>query len=136
MILLPLSIGISQITYIYHAVQAFIHVDSRPVGSRKYPKNTRKNWLVRFFMALGIAISTFCGYHAFQILAAMDLARVKQLEYVLIVVPVQINIGIMLGTVMQFKMEKRIARKQALQLASVRVEEGATDEKSALLQEV
>jgi len=136
MFLLPVSIAISLVTYFYYLVQTFIHVDSRPVGSNKYPKNTRKNWLVRFFMLLGIAISTSCGYGTFQILAATDLAHVKPLEYAVIVAPVQINIGILLGTLMQFKMEKRIKRKQALQLQSVKLEEGPADEKAALLQEV
>jgi len=138
MFLLPVSIAISLVTYVYYAVQTFIHVDSRPAGAGagKYPKSTRRNWLVRLFMLVGIAVSTSCGYGAFQILAATDLAHVKPLEYAIIVVPVQINIGILLGTLMQFKMEKRIARKQALQLQSVTLEEGPADEKVALLQEV
>ena len=132
MVLLPISIGISFITYAFYLVQTFIYVDSRPYGSKTLPKNTRKNWAVRAFMLFGVGVSTSLGYGAFQILADLDLAHVKTLEYAIIVVPVQINIGILLGTVMQYRMEKRIARKQAL-LANFE-EEGAVDEKAALME--
>jgi hypothetical protein len=132
MILLPVSIGISFITYACYVVHTFVYVDSRPYGSKTLPKNTRKNWAVRAFMLLGTAMTTSLGYGAFQILADMDLAHVKTLEYALIVVPVQINLGILLGTIMQFRMEKRLARKQALQAA--RTEEGFADEKAALME--
>lgn len=131
MILLPISIGISLITYTYYLIHTFIYVDNRPYGSKTLPKNTRKNWAVRAFMLFGIALSTSSGYGAFQILADMDLAHVKTLEYAIIVVPVQINLGLVLASVMQFRMEKRIARKQALLAA--RVEEGEADEKAALM---
>ena len=99
----------------------------------EFPANTRKNWLVRFFFLLGIAISTSTGYGAFQILAQMDLAHVKPLEYALIVIPFQINFGVFLGTIMQFRMEKRNARKQAIMLEATRYEQAAADEKQALL---
>ena len=133
MILLPLSIGISLITYAIYVLHTFVYVDTRPYGSRKFPKNTRKNWAVRAFMLLGVAISTSSGYGAFQILADLDLAHVKTLEYAIIVVPVQINLGILLGSVMQLKMEKRMARKQAFALQAAKVEEGLVEEKAALL---
>ncbi|KAJ9615807.1 hypothetical protein H2200_001884 [Cladophialophora chaetospira] len=132
MVLLPISIGINLITYACYLGHTFIYVDSRPHGSKTLPKNTRKNWAVRAFMLLGIAISTSVGYGSFQILAEMDLAHVKTLEYAIIVVPFQINFGIFFGSVMQWKMEKRIARKQALLAA--RVEEGVADEKAALVE--
>ncbi|OCT49222.1 hypothetical protein CLCR_05044 [Cladophialophora carrionii] len=132
MVLLPLSIGISFITYACYVVHTFVYVDSRTYGSRTLPKNTRKNWAVRAFMLVGIAITTSLGYGAFQILADMDLAHVKTLEYAIIVVPVQINFGILLGTVMQFRMEKRLARKQGMEAA--RSEAGAADEKAALME--
>jgi len=132
MILLPISIGISLITYAGYVIHTFVYVDSRPYGSKTLPKNTRKNWAVRAFMLFGIAVTTSLGYGAFQILADMDLAHVKTLEYGIIVVPVQVNLGIVLGSVMQFRMEKRLARKQALLAA--RVEEGAAEEKAALME--
>ncbi len=131
MVLLPFSIGISLITYACYLFHTFVYVDSRPFGSKTLPKNTRKNWAVRAFMLFGIGISTSLGYGAFQILADLDLAHVKTLEYAVIVVPVQINFGILLGTLMQFRMEKRIARRQAL---LAKFEEGAADEKAALME--
>ncbi|KAJ9633343.1 hypothetical protein H2204_007060 [Knufia peltigerae] len=134
LVLLPMSAGISLITYAYHAVSAFIYVDSRTRDSKRFPKNTRKNWLVRFFMLLGIAMATAGGYGAFNILAAWDLAHVKPIEYAVIVVPVQINLGMLFGTVAQFKMEKRMARKEAMKLESARQEAASVDEKASLLQ--
>ena len=132
MLLLPISIGISLISYACYVVHTFIYVDSRPYGSKTLPKNTRKNWAVRAFMLFGITMTTSLGYGAFQILAEMDLAHVKTLEYAIIVVPVQINLGILLGSGMQFRMERRIARKQAL--VAARAEEGLADEKAALME--
>ena len=135
LLLLPVTIGISLVTHLYYLIQTFIYVDSRPVGSRKFPKNTRKNWMVRLFFLIGIAISTSTGYGAFQILADMDLAHVKPIEYAIIVVPFQINFGVFLGTLMQFRMEKRLARKQAMKLESVKLEQAyQSDEKAALLE--
>ncbi|KAK5197026.1 hypothetical protein LTR99_000619 [Exophiala xenobiotica] len=136
LVLLPMSIGIGLLTYAYHAICAFIYVDSRPKDSKRLPKNTRKNWLIRLSMLLGIAMSTAGGYGAFNILAAWDLAHVKPIEYAIIVVPVQINLGMLFGTIAQFKMEKRLARKEAIKLASVKHEAASTDEKAGLLQEV
>jgi len=134
LVLLPLAIGISLAGHVYYTLQTFIYVDSRPFGSMRLPKNTRKNWLVRFFMLLGVVLSTTFGYGAFQILADMDLAHVKKLEYAIIVVPVQVNLGILYGTLLQFRMEKMIAKRQALKFESVKVEEGMADEKAALLE--
>ncbi|EXJ67411.1 uncharacterized protein A1O5_09424 [Cladophialophora psammophila CBS 110553] len=134
MILLPISIGVSLLTYVYYVIHTFIHVDSRTRGSTKLPKNTRKNWLVRAFMLLGIAITTSLGYGALQTLEKLDLARVKNIEYALIVVPVQINFGVLLGTVMQFRMEKRHARKEAMKLLAAKTEDGVVEEKAALLE--
>ncbi|EXJ88218.1 hypothetical protein A1O1_05148 [Capronia coronata CBS 617.96] len=140
MVLLPASIGISLATYAYYTIQTLIYVDRRTIGSRKLPKNTRENWMVRLFLLLGILISTSFGYGAFQILADMDLAHVKTLEYAIIVVPVQINLGILFGTLVQFKMEKRMIKKQMAKgpqsvSADVKVdtETAAIDEKAALL---
>jgi len=136
LILLPVAIGISLVSYVYYLVQTLIYVDARPVGSRKFPKNSRKNWVARSFMLSHIALSLLFGRYAFAILAKMDLAHVKPIEYAIIVVPFQINIGVLLGSFAQHKMEKSIARKEALKLQNARAElEGAVDEKAALLEE-
>ncbi len=134
MILLPVAIGISLVSYVYYLVQTLIYVDSRPVGSRKLPKNSRKNWTARLFMLSHIALSLAFGRYAFGVLAKMDLAYVKPLEYAIIVVPFQINFGILLGSFAQHKMEKSIARKEAMKAQNARAElENALDEKAALL---
>ena len=64
-------------------------------------------------MVTFIAISISLGYGAFSVLEMMELARVKTFEYVAIVVPVQINIGMSIATVAQMKMEKTAAIKAA-----------------------
>ncbi|KAI1618328.1 hypothetical protein EDD36DRAFT_459977 [Exophiala viscosa] len=136
MVLLPLSIGLTLITYVFYGISALVYVDSRPKNSMRLPKNTRKNWLVRLYMLVGIAMTTSLGYSALNILANFDLAHVKTYEYVIIVVPVQINLGILLGTVMQFKMEKRLARKeQAFKKVETEISTAAADEKAALLEQ-
>ncbi|KIV84999.1 hypothetical protein PV11_00740 [Exophiala sideris] len=139
MVLLPVSIGMTLITYVFYAISAVVYVDSRPKNSMRLPKNSRKNWLVRLYMLVGIAITTLLGYGAFNILANFDLAHVKPYEYAIIVVPVQINLGILLATVMQFKMEKRLARKEQAQTAwcgSVAASAAAAaQEKAALLEQ-
>lgn len=134
MILLPFTVGISLIGHLYFTIHSFIYVDSRTAGSSKFPKNTRKNWAVRFFMLLGIALSTSFGYGAFQILAQLDLAHVKKIEYAVIVVPFQINFGVFLGTLMQFRMEKRLAGREAQDIQNAKAEDARVDEKAALIQ--
>ena len=87
-----------------------------------------------------IATSVSFGYAAIQILEMMELARIKPLEYALIIIPVQINIGMMIGTKMQRRMKKRAAREGAdqeqqtqgqVQLDGVTID--VVDEKAALL---
>ena len=96
------------------------------------PKNTKKNWLTRLMLLMGIAFSMTFGYYAFGILEQMQLAKVKDLEYYVIVLPIQANFGVRIGTAFQYKMEKRIARKEALKTA--KLEEGSGDEKTALIE--
>lgn len=133
MILLPFTIGLCLVQHLYYTVSAFIYVDSRKMGSKKFPANTRKNWMVRLFFLIGIAISTSTGYGVFQILATMDLAHVKPIEYAVVVIPFQVNFGVFLGTIMQFRMEKRLARKEAMKLVAVQYEQATVDEKQSLL---
>lgn len=133
MFLLPIAIGISFALYVCWVGHTFIYVESRPYGSKKLPKNTRKNWAVRGFMVCGIAITNSLGYGALQILEKVDLAHVKPLEYRIVIVPMLVNLGIFLGSISQFRMEKRMARKEALAL-QVAQAEGIESEKGALLE--
>jgi hypothetical protein len=114
MIMLPFWAAISGLVYLRYLVEVFIYVDSQAVGSRKLPKNNKKNWMARLLLLCGIAISLSTGYGAFWIWEAMDLAHVKTYEYACIVVPMQINLGIMIGSKMQMRMEKRIAMMETV----------------------
>ena len=76
----------------------------------------------------------FFGWYAFQILEQMGLAKVKMHEYAVIIAPIQVNIGILFGTLGQYKMEKRIAKKEALRAAAAKAEEGVSDEKAPLIE--
>ena len=71
------------------------------------------------------------GKVAFYILEQMDLAHVKPLEYCIIVLPIQVNLGILLGSAIQFKAEQRRAKKLASR--KVDAEVGDVCEKQALL---
>jgi len=135
MVLLPFTIAICLLQHVYYTISALIYVDACTVGSNKAPKNTKKNWLVRGLLVCGILASLSFGYGAFQILDMMDLAHVKQIEYLVIVVPVQINLGMLMGSGMQYKMEKRLAARvqRELQAAKADVSVGV-DEKEALLE--
>jgi len=122
---LPLCIGISLFAYIVILVETFIFVEERRSGSSAWqlPKNTKKGWKIRGLLLGGILLSTTLGYGALHILGDLELARVKPLEYALIVIPVQINIGLMIGTKWQRKMEKRAAAKQSASDRAYKVDE-------------
>ena len=134
MVLLPLTLGLCLVQHVYYTIHTLIYVDSRPTGSRALPKNTKKNWLTRLMLLTGIAFSMTFGYYAFDLLEQMQLARVKPLEYCVILLPIQANIGVLIGTGFQYKMEKRIARKEALKAEAAKLEEGSGDEKALLIE--
>jgi hypothetical protein len=113
MLWLPFCTAISALFYIISLFEALIYVDERRTRFFQLPKNTKQIWKSRALMVTGIAISIGLGYGAFTVLEMMELAKVKTFEYVAIVVPVQINMGIMFATVMQRKMGKRAAMKAA-----------------------
>lgn len=134
MILLPFTISICLAQHVFYTFMTFIYVDEREVGSYKLPKNTRKNWFVRLLLLGGVFTSLAIGYGAFHILDMTDLAHVKKLEYLIIVVPIQINFGILLGSGVQYKVEQRNARKQQIARACQTEAAISVDEKQALLQ--
>lgn len=130
MVLLPICVGMSLIEHVVRAVSILIFVDNRPVNSYRLPKNTQKNWLARLMLLTGVFVSTTAGYGIVQVLAEYGLARVKCCEYMIILLPIQVNMGLGLGTLMQWKMEKRIAAKQ---MAAKAIEVGTIDEKQELM---
>jgi len=113
MVLLPSIVGISLVQHVYYVLSALVYVDGQPVEGRKLPANTRKNWLIRLLLLGGILTSVTLGYGAFYILEGTDLAHVKTLEYLVIVLPIQVNLGLLFGSAIQFKVEQRAAKKQA-----------------------
>lgn len=130
--ILPLGIVLSLLIHAYYTIHTLVHLDSSGPLFRM-PSNNRKSHAARLLLIAGIGISLVTGYYAFAVLESSGLARVKDLEYMVIVVPVQINIGMVLGTVMQWKMEKRILKKQARKEEAMKMEEGTNDEKTALM---
>ncbi|KAK5188742.1 hypothetical protein LTR47_011547 [Exophiala xenobiotica] len=132
-VLLPMFIGIHLFFYAYHAICAFIYVDSQPKDSKRFPINTHKNWLMRLPMLLGIALSTAGGYGAFKILATWDLAYVTPIEYSIIVVPAQISLGMFFGTLAQLTMEKRMAERKLSSSISAKQEPVSNHENAGFL---
>lgn len=113
MVWLPICTAISAASYVLFLIDALVYVDERRTRFFQLPKNTKQIWKSRVLMVTFIAISISLGYGAFSVLEMMELARVKTFEYVAIVVPVQINIGMSIATVAQMKMEKTAAIKAA-----------------------
>lgn len=119
---LSLNILINLGTYIYHLINTFIYVGPRPhpsnsstsVPSPSPSLNTRKAWGIRALLFSGVCTSLALGHCIFTVLEATDLARVKTLEYWIVVVPIQVNIGVLLGSAVQFRAEKRAVRKMGL----------------------
>lgn len=108
---LPFCAGISALFYAIILIDALVYVDERRTRFFQLPKNTKQLWKSRALMVTFIAISIGLGYGAFCVLEMTELARVKWFEYVAIVVPVQIDIGMIFATVVQRKMEKTAAIK-------------------------
>ena len=144
MVILPISIGVCLASYFVSLTQVFVYVDARPVDSKRVPKNSKKNWIARLLLVLGVAISfgLVTGV-ALPVLAHVDLARVKQMEYYVILIPIQINLGVLMGTRFQGRMERRIKAKQNAKIETRPVEKVATEnaanvesEKAPLLVEV
>ena len=137
MIWLPFCTAVSGLFYVIVLFDAFVYVDERPTRFFQAPKNTKQAWKSRALMAVGIAVFVALGYGAFGVLETADLARVKTFEYAAIVVPVQINMGLMFATRVQRRMEKRAAMKAARREQHVE-EQGSlagvvAEEKMALL---
>ena len=133
--ILPVAIALSLIQHAYFTLLTLIHPDKAGALFRK-PANDRKTWAARLLLIAGVGFTLLFGYYAFEILEASKLARVKQIEYCLIVVPIQINFGFVLGGVMQWKMERRIAKKEAIKAEAARshLEDGTNDEKAPLVE--
>ena len=135
MVLLPACVGLSLIQHIYYTICTFIYVDAKPVDSTikaAQKLNSRKNWGTRALLFSGIMTSMAVGKMSFAIFEEMDLARVKPIEYLCILLPVQVNLGILFGSILQYHTEKRAARKIAT-MKRHDAEIASSDEKQDLL---
>lgn len=135
MILLPATTYLCLAQWFYHMICTFIYVDAREVDSRALPKNTRKNWLIRVLLFSTVGLSLTTGAGVFYILAETGLARVKCLEYFILVMPIQVNIGLVFGSIAQYRIEQRAARKELQAKASETEAALVADEKQALLED-
>src|SRR5271163_317292 len=137
MLWLPFCTAICALFYVVVLIDALVYVDERRTRFFQFPKNTKQVWKNRALMVTFIAISISLGYGAFSVLEMTELARVKTFEYVAMVMPVQINIGMMLATVAQRKMEKTAAIKAARREQHVEEQgslaAGVVDEKMLLM---
>lgn len=135
MVILPLNIALYLLTYVVHLVRTFIYVGPKPYSPSdagvSLNLNTKKAWGIRALLFSGICTSLAFGKYVFTVLESFDLAKVKFAEYLIIVVPIQINLGILLASAVQFKAEKRQARKMAERKNDVEV--AGVDEKQELL---
>lgn len=116
-VLLPLCIGIALVEHIYYTLSAFWYVDGRPIDPAvKSPRNlnTRRHWLLRLLLLGAVLTSVGLGRGILNILEDFDLARVKPKEYLIIVLPIQINLGIQLGSLIQHRVEQRQAARRAV----------------------
>jgi hypothetical protein len=111
--ILPVAVGLCLATHICYLLQTLVHPDSNGAFFRK-PDGSKKAWAARLLQIAGILLSLSGGYYVFCCLEMTGLARVKNVEYAVIVMPIQINIGLMIGTAMQWRMERRIEKKQRL----------------------
>lgn len=134
MVLLPACVGLCTIQHLYYVISAFIYVDAKPLDpsvKNRRSLNSRRNWVVRLLLLGGIMTMMTVGKGVFMILEELDLARVKPLEYLIIVMPIQVNLGILLGSAVQFKTEQRRNRKMATRKAAD-AEAATIDEKQRL----
>ena len=132
-ILIPLCIGIALVEHIYYTISAFYHVDGRPVDPEvksSQSLNTCRHWMMRLLLFGGVCSSIMIGQGLLNILKEFDLANVKPIEYWVVVLPVQINFGILLGSVAQYRVERRCVAKHAAHRSS---DAEAGDEKRNLL---
>ncbi|KAK4905870.1 hypothetical protein LTR66_017769, partial [Elasticomyces elasticus] len=134
LVIFPVLIGTTLFQHLFHTICTIIYVDARPIDRPfALPANNKKNWLVRLLLVTGVAFAMVSGYGCFQILEMYELVRVKDIEYYTIVMPIQVNLGIALGSAIQFIAEKR-ANAKLQKMAAKDIETAKVDEKVNLLE--
>jgi hypothetical protein len=86
----------------------------------------RTSWKERFFLVTSAVAAVMIGSAALHTLDAVEMVKVKTVEYGLVLVPAQILIGLRLASKVQRKREQRVLAGLA---ASRHVEMGVQDEK-------
>jgi hypothetical protein len=95
-----------------HTIRAFHSVEPRVFDSTAFAANIREDWPVGVLFGAAIAMTTLVGYGACRVLAQMDLAHIKSIEYVTVVIPLQFGVGVHLGTILQSRIGSLDARHQ------------------------
>ncbi len=87
----------------------------------------RMSWRERFFLVAFAIAGVVIGSGALHSLEVVEMARVKTLEYVLVIVPAQVLMGLKLASKVQWKRERRAL---AGRVTTRHVEMGGEDEKA------
>jgi len=136
MVLLPLAAAFSATLYIFVLIEAFLYPDVERTRLFQAPRNTKGAWKMRGLLLTSIAITSGLGYGAMSVLKEVDLAHVKPYEYALILVPIQINLGFLLATKIQKRIERRLRARTAFKTSCLEAQEQTslltTNEKNGL----
>jgi hypothetical protein len=85
------------------------------------------SWKERVFLFAFAALAVAIGSSALRTLEMVKMARVKTLEYALVIMPAQVLVGLILASKAQWKWEQRAISKKA---TTKHVEIGVEEEKS------
>jgi hypothetical protein len=96
-------------------------------GSRSETPHT--SWRERSILVASAAISVVIGSGALHILELAEMAKVKTLEYGMVVVPAQVLVGLRFASKIQLIRQQRVLAGKA---ATTHVETGRMDEKAGL----
>lgn len=119
LVIICLSIIIRVVFYLINLLRVFIYVEARPAGSFRLPKNGRKIWAVRGLLVASIVlVFVLASVVILPVLEANELARVKNLEYYLILCPIQINVGLLVGSKFQARMEREMVSRERTRKAA------------------
>ncbi|KAF7512094.1 hypothetical protein GJ744_002807 [Endocarpon pusillum] len=128
MVLLALNQVMCAAHVIYQAAQfvAMLYIVLRFKKASLQADVLYTSWKERSFLVASVLATVGLGSGALHTLELAELARVKTLEYGLVVVPAQILVGLRLASMVQRKKEQRALAGMA---ASRHVEMGVQDEK-------
>ena len=108
-------VGVFLAFYILTLAKILIYVEARPVGNMKIPSDSRNIWLERAKLVFSVTfVFMLVTGVVLPVLEYVKLAHVKQIEYYIILCPIQINLGLLLGSTLQRREYKRAAKMARL----------------------